>query len=287
LSGTDALRATRYLHTIHAAPSCERLRRLYCDVFGGIVFSENYYPPEDRDAALLYVADHMIEVMAPRHTDDLQFTYARYLAKTGPSYHSISFGVRDFAAALERTKAIGLQLSTVGPGLMFVHPKSSGGIIMELTDHRMPNDPKDLPNWRSDWAVGRPNRPHAIAQVVCAPRDPAAAVAFLVEVLGGAAGEPFSLAWPQAATATPVQVADATLLVLDLADRSAGPVARFVAGPNAGVYALAWKVADSQAAAAWFAQNDLPVERTAADAPWTHEAVVDGARHWLIQTGAS
>ena len=42
----------------------------------------------------------------------------------------------------------GIVLNTTGPGLIFLHPKSTGGIIMELTDHRMPSDPWDLPNWR-------------------------------------------------------------------------------------------------------------------------------------------
>jgi 4-hydroxyphenylpyruvate dioxygenase-like putative hemolysin len=282
VSGTDALRATRYLHSIHAAPDCERLRQLYCSAFGGIVFSENYYQPEDRDAALLYVADHMIEVMAPRHTDDQRFMFARYLAKMGPSYHSISFAVRDFPAALERCAETGLQLSTVGPGLLYLHPKSTGGIIMELTDHRMPNDPYDLPNWRGDWAQGRPNRPHAIGHVVCAPRDPPAAIAFLVEVLGGAAATPFTLEWPQRAVATPVQVADANLLILDPADRSGGPLAEFAAGPNAGLYALAWRVADAEAAVDWFGANGVRLERTAGEAPFTHHALVDGARHWFM-----
>jgi hypothetical protein len=246
---TDAnpLHPLRYLHTIHAAPECERLRRIYCDVFGGIVFHESYYPPEDRDAALLYVADHMIEVMSPRHVDDLSFMYARYLRKTGPSYHSISFRVRDVPAAQARCEELGILINTTGPGLIFLHPKSTGGIIMELTDHWMPNDPWDLPNWRRDWAVGRADRPHALSHIVCAPRNPAAAVAFLVDALDGKAHAPVTLEWPERATAIRVDVADMTLLVLDPADRESGQLARFANGPNAGVYALAWKLADPQA----------------------------------------
>jgi 4-hydroxyphenylpyruvate dioxygenase-like putative hemolysin len=158
---------------------------------------------------------------------------------------------------------------------------------MELTDHRMPNDPQDLPNWRRDWAAGRPDRPHAAAHEVCAPRDPAAAIAFLVEVLGGEAGAASALQWPQAAAATPVRVADATLLILDPADRASGPVGQFVSGPNAGVYAVAWQVADAEAAAARLGEHGAAVERTAPGAPWTHQALVDGARHWFIQAPAS
>ena len=281
----NELKPLRYLHTIHAAPECERLRHIYTDVFGGITFHESYYPPEDRDAALIYVADHMIEVMSPRHVDDMSFMYARYLAKAGPGYHSISFRVNDVPAARARCDELGVLINTEGPGLIFLHPKSTGGLIMELTDHRMPNDPWDLPNWRRDWATGRPDRPHALAHIVCAPRHPAAAVRFLVEVLGGTAHKPVAIDWPEGATATRVDVADITLVVLEPADNESGPLARFANGPNGGVYALAWQVADPQAAAVRFADNhtfSLLAQPLPAGSNYSHQLLLDGARHWFV-----
>ena len=275
----------RYLHTIHAAPECERLRHIYTDVFGGITFHESYYPPEDRDAALIYVADHMIEVMSPRHVDDMSFMYARYLAKAGPGYHSISFRVADVPLARARCDELGVLINTEGPGLIFLHPKSTGGLIMELTDHMMPNDPWDLPNWRRDWAVGRADRPHALAHIVCAPRYPEAAVRFLVQALGGTALTPHAVDWPERATATRVDVADITLVVLDPADKEVGPLARFANGTNGGVYALAWSLADPEAAARRFADNhtaSLPAQSLGAGSGYTHEVVLDGARHWVV-----
>ena len=280
MAEANPLRALRYLHTIHAAPECERLRHIYQHVFGGIVFHESYYPPEDRDAALLYVADHMIEVMSPRDPDNMDFMYARYVRKAGPSWHSISFRVANCVAARTYCEANGILLNTTGPGLIFLHPKSTGGIIMELTDHRMPNDPWDLPNWRRDWAAGRANRPHAIDHIVCAPRNPARAVEFLVEALGGTAGASYQVDWPQKAKATPVQVADAKLVVLEPESPNSGPLADFAHAPNAGVYALAWQVADPAAGAAWLAENGIPVTR--AGSGYAGEALLDGARHWLV-----
>lgn len=282
----NPLHPSRYLHTIHAASECERLRHIYTDVFGGITFHESYYGPEDRDAALLYVADHMIEVMSPRHVEDMNFMYARYLAKAGAGYHSISFRVDDVPAARACCDELGVRINTEGPGLIFLHPKSTGGLIMELTDHRMPNDPWDLPNWRPDWAEGRPDRPHALAHIVCAPRDPIAAVRFLVEALDGTADDPVTLAWPEPAKATRVQVADITLLVLEPEDRESGPLARFAKGPNGGVYALAWSVAAPQAAAKRFGDNhtaNLVAQPLASGGEYTHELVLDGARHWFVQ----
>jgi catechol 2,3-dioxygenase-like lactoylglutathione lyase family enzyme len=281
---TKPLRPSRYLHTIHAAPECDRLRQIYTHVFGGITFHESYYPPEDRDAALLYVADHMIEVMSPRHVDDMAFMYARYLAKAGPGYHSISFRVDDVPAARAHCDALGVRINTEGPGLIFLHPKSTGGLIMELTDHRMPNDPWDLPNLRRDWAAGRANKPHALAHIVCAPRYPQAALAFLTDVLGGKAQAPERVDWPEAAIATRVEVADITLIVLQPEDAD-GALTRYAAATNGGVYALAWRVADPQALAAWFAGNgifDLAAEPLDRAGAYTHEVVLDGARHWFV-----
>jgi hypothetical protein len=281
----NALRPSRYLHTIHAAPECERLRGLYTDAFGGIVFHESYYPPEDRDAALLYVADHMIEVMSPRDPENMAFMYARYLAKAGPGYHSTSFRVADAEAAHRRCDELGIAINTKGPGLIFLHPRSTGGLIMELTDHRMPNDPWDLPNWPRDWAQGRADRPHALDAIVCAPRDPATAIAFLCGPLEGVAGEQFAIEWPQRASVTPVAVADARLLVLTPEDRSAGPLPTFSNGPNGGVYALAWNVADLGAAERWFAGKGLPLEAINGAGDWSRGLLLDGAWHLFREAG--
>lgn len=281
----NPLHPSRYLHTIHAAPECDRLRGIYTHVFGGLTFHESYYPPEDRNAALIYVADHMIEVMAPRHVDDMSFMYARYLAKAGPGYHSISFRVDDVPAARARCDELGVRINTEGPGLIFLHPKSTGGLIMELTDHRMPNDPWDLPGWRRDWAVGRPHKPHALAHIVCAPRFPQAALSFLVEVLDGTAHPSEAVDWPERATATRVDVADVRLIVLE-PQAADGPLGRFAAGTNGGVYALAWQVTDPQAAARWFGDNalyEIAAQPLTGAGPYTHEVVLDGARHWFVQ----
>jgi hypothetical protein len=282
VNSSNPLSPIRYLHTIHAAPECVRLRGIYMDVFGGLIFAENYYAPEDRDAVLLYVADHMIEIMSPHDPENMDFMYARYVKKTGPSYHSISFSVADADAAVAACAERGLLLNTTGPGLLYLHPKSTGGIIMELTHHRMPNDPWDSPSWNRDWSKGRDDRPHALAHIVCAPRNPRAAIDFFCQHMDGVADPAFAISWPQPARATPVRVADATLLILEPDDPAAGPLVDFSSGPNSGVYALAWKVAAPEAAESWFAGKGFPLEPLG-DGPWSHALVVDGARHWLAR----
>ena len=59
------VKVSRVIHTIHATTDIYGCRLLYQDALGGLVFAENYFPAEDRDAALLYVTNHMVEPMAP------------------------------------------------------------------------------------------------------------------------------------------------------------------------------------------------------------------------------
>ncbi|HET7089990.1 MAG TPA: methylmalonyl-CoA epimerase [Anaerolineae bacterium] len=64
---------------------------------------------------------------------------ARYLAKRGPGVHHICFEVDDIRMALARLKRHGVQLineqPTIGTGgkqIAFIHPKSTGGVLVEL-----------------------------------------------------------------------------------------------------------------------------------------------------------
>jgi methylmalonyl-CoA epimerase len=64
---------------------------------------------------------------------------ARYMAKRGPGMHHICFQVDDIEDTLAQLKAKGVQLineePTIGAGgkkIAFVHPKSAGGVLVEL-----------------------------------------------------------------------------------------------------------------------------------------------------------
>jgi methylmalonyl-CoA/ethylmalonyl-CoA epimerase len=64
---------------------------------------------------------------------------ARYMDKRGPGMHHICFEVDDIAHTLARLKEKGIQLineePTIGAGgkkIAFIHPKSTGGVLVEL-----------------------------------------------------------------------------------------------------------------------------------------------------------
>lgn len=88
------------------------------------------------EIAFLPVGDSEIELIAPI-TDDSGV--ARYLAKTGGGLHHICLEVADIEATMAQLTAHGIELINEAPrtrdeGIRyaFVHPKSAGGVMVEL-----------------------------------------------------------------------------------------------------------------------------------------------------------
>jgi len=68
---------------------------------------------------------------------------ARFIAKRGEGLHHVSLRVPDLTAAVERLKKDGVRLVSeeikVGAGghrYIFVHPSSTGGVLLELVEGR-------------------------------------------------------------------------------------------------------------------------------------------------------
>jgi methylmalonyl-CoA/ethylmalonyl-CoA epimerase len=67
---------------------------------------------------------------------------ARFVEKRGPGIHHICFSVDDLDATLDRCRAAGIRLidqtpriGAEGKRIAFLHPKSTGGVLVELSDH--------------------------------------------------------------------------------------------------------------------------------------------------------
>ena len=74
--------------------------------------------------------------------DDPASPIARFVAKRGPGIHHICFSVDDLDATLERCRRAGVQLidekpriGAEGKRIAFLHPRSTGGVLVELSDH--------------------------------------------------------------------------------------------------------------------------------------------------------
>jgi methylmalonyl-CoA/ethylmalonyl-CoA epimerase len=93
-------------------------------------------PAEASRVAFLPVGESEIELVLPTSLDS---GVAKYLAKRGPGMHHLCFEVDDLAGMLQQLSAKGIRLiseeprtSPDGKKYAFVHPESTGGVLVEL-----------------------------------------------------------------------------------------------------------------------------------------------------------
>lgn len=88
-----------------------------------------------------------IELLAPMRGEGDDGPVARFLTKRGPGLHHVAFRVADVEAELTRLRAAGVELIDDAPRpghggtrVAFVHPRSAGGVLVELVQHGRPDD---------------------------------------------------------------------------------------------------------------------------------------------------
>lgn len=88
------------------------------------------------DIAFLEAGQSRIELLKPTSDDS---GIAKYLAKKGAGMHHLCFAVPDIEAAMKHIVSQGIELINETPRTRedgtryaFVHPKSSGGVLVEL-----------------------------------------------------------------------------------------------------------------------------------------------------------
>ena len=93
-------------------------------------------PEEGVDVAFLPIGGSNVELLKPTVADT---GVARFLEKRGPGIHHMCFEVDDIEATMEQLRAHNVQLINEQPQeghggrkYAFVHPKSTGGVLVEL-----------------------------------------------------------------------------------------------------------------------------------------------------------
>jgi methylmalonyl-CoA/ethylmalonyl-CoA epimerase len=86
----------------------------------------------------LKVGDSNLELLVP---DDPESVIAKFLEKRGQGIHHIALAVDDIASEVERMRAAGLQplAEKPAPGaggkqVLFFHPKTTNGVLLELCE---------------------------------------------------------------------------------------------------------------------------------------------------------
>ena len=128
--------APRIAHVGIAVADLDAAAAFYSDILGLTA-----HAPEVADGATIVsfpLGESGIELLAPRDPDG---PIARFLAKRGPGIHHICYRVADLDSALEACRAAGYRLidpepraGAGGRRIAFIHPKSTAGILLELTE---------------------------------------------------------------------------------------------------------------------------------------------------------
>jgi methylmalonyl-CoA/ethylmalonyl-CoA epimerase len=111
---------------------------LYARAFGILPVSREQVESDGVEEAMLEVGGVHLQLVQSARPDS---PIDRFIAKRGPGLHHLGIAVRDLDAALEHLRSEGVELIDEQPRLgggghriAFVHPRSTGGILIELIE---------------------------------------------------------------------------------------------------------------------------------------------------------
>jgi methylmalonyl-CoA/ethylmalonyl-CoA epimerase len=110
------------------------------DFLGSIADAAEEVPDQGVRVAMLPIGESRIELLEPLSDDS---PVGRFLKKRGSGIHHIAICVDDIQAELARLKDKGARLIDESPRagargclVAFVHPSSTGGVLLELVQNR-------------------------------------------------------------------------------------------------------------------------------------------------------
>jgi methylmalonyl-CoA epimerase len=120
-----------------AVRSIAQARKLY-ESLGLQVVHEETVEHEHVRTAMIPTGEARIELLEPTTEDS---PVGRFLSKRGEGLHHIALHVENISAALETLKAQGarlinedIQIGAGGHLYFFVHPTSTGGVLLEICE---------------------------------------------------------------------------------------------------------------------------------------------------------
>jgi methylmalonyl-CoA/ethylmalonyl-CoA epimerase len=126
----------RVEHIGIAVNSIEEKKSIYEKLLNTACYKTEMVESECVQTAFFQIGENKIELLEATRPDS---AIAKYLEKKGEGIHHIAFEVEDIVAEMARLEAEGFQLLHTEPKrgadnklICFLHPKSSGGILVEL-----------------------------------------------------------------------------------------------------------------------------------------------------------
>jgi len=129
-------RPARIAHVGIAVRTLDEILPFYRDLLG-----MPQVPLDDADGARIagvYAGDSLVELLEPESADS---PIGKFIARRGPGIHHICFAVDDLDGTLSRCRNSGLRLidetprlGAEGKRIAFLHPSSTAGVLIELTE---------------------------------------------------------------------------------------------------------------------------------------------------------
>lgn len=133
---------TRIDHVGIAVADLDDAIDFYARTFGMSVAHEEVNEEQGVREAMLEVGDSgsCIQLLAPLSPDS---PIGRFLDRSGPGIQQVAYTVVDIDATSAHLRSVGVRLlydqAKIGTGgslINFTHPKDTGGVLIELVEHR-------------------------------------------------------------------------------------------------------------------------------------------------------
>jgi methylmalonyl-CoA/ethylmalonyl-CoA epimerase len=119
-----------------ATDDAAALAGLYADLLGTPIVHEETF--DGMDVVFLDLGEGYFELLEPHDEGAI----ARYLDRNGPGMHHVALSTTDIDAALDRAREMGVdpideepRPGAWGHSVAFLHPKSTGGVLVEFVEH--------------------------------------------------------------------------------------------------------------------------------------------------------
>ncbi len=123
-----------------AVKDLEKSNDLYSKLLNSSPYKLEEVASEGVKTSFFQVGESKIELLEASNEDS---AIAKFIAKKGEGIHHIAYDVEDIYAEMDRLKKEGFQLLNEKPKhgadnklVCFVHPKSAGGVLVELCQER-------------------------------------------------------------------------------------------------------------------------------------------------------
>ena len=128
----------KFDHVGVAVKSVEQMLAIYGKI-GDFQVKKTEVPAQKAKIAMLKAGDTSVEFLEPTSDDS---TLAKFIRERGEGLHHIAFEVDDIEKTTDELRMLGFRFiydkpadGKFGSRVNFMHPKSTGGILVELTQN--------------------------------------------------------------------------------------------------------------------------------------------------------